>query len=468
MSAAVTSRNTVTGAVVTAAVPAAAEAGIAALADGGNAFDAAVAAAMVETVWLPMKCGLAGDVVALVQAAGGPVQALLSIGPGPAALDDPGAPRLTPTGPASVGAPGAPAGYAWLAERGMLPLDRLVAPAIGMARRGVTWLPIAVTLTKEAEPLLRRWNGAMPFLPDGRLPAAGEALHLPRAADLLDAFAVERGALFHGAIGDALLARLGPAGGLLSAADLRAPAAEPEEPLRVVLAPGVELWATPHPTHGAVLANALAGALAEGMAPLDALHAARARFDARATGGTSVVTAADTLGNRVVLVHSNSFPQYGAGVVVDEFDLVLNNRPGRGFALDAPAGHWNAPRAGRRPATTLHAWHLRTGAASFWGGTPGGENQAGWNLQSILALLDNGGDPLDAVLRPRWGFAKDGGLMVEEDHPQAAALGGKPVPHLGLRSVEQVIADRPDGLSAAADPRTGALALAFGDAAALR
>src|SRR3546814_11324180 len=68
---------------------------------GGNAVDAAVAAALVETVWLPMKCGLAGDVVALLQRAGGPVEALLAIGRGPLALNQ-GA-RLQATGPASVG-----------------------------------------------------------------------------------------------------------------------------------------------------------------------------------------------------------------------------------------------------------------------------------------------------------------------------------------------------------------------------
>src|SRR5690606_6047679 len=45
-------------AVATAAVPKAAEVALAVLADGGNAYDAAVAACLVECVWLPMKCGL--------------------------------------------------------------------------------------------------------------------------------------------------------------------------------------------------------------------------------------------------------------------------------------------------------------------------------------------------------------------------------------------------------------------------
>src|SRR6056297_3905718 len=73
-------------AVVTAAIPSAAEIGALQLEAGGNAFDAAVAAALAETVWLPMKCGLGGDVVAIYRRMNGPVKALLSIGRGPLAL----------------------------------------------------------------------------------------------------------------------------------------------------------------------------------------------------------------------------------------------------------------------------------------------------------------------------------------------------------------------------------------------
>src|SRR3546814_10791433 len=84
-----------------------------------------------------MKCGLAGDVVALLQRAGGPVEALLAIGRGPLALNQ-GA-RLQATGPASVGGAGAPEGYAVLAAVGKRSLADLVAPAISMAEEGVQW-----------------------------------------------------------------------------------------------------------------------------------------------------------------------------------------------------------------------------------------------------------------------------------------------------------------------------------------
>src|SRR3546814_15417515 len=92
-------------AAVSAAVPAAADVGLQVLKDGGNAFDAAVAAALVETVWLPTKCGLAGDVVALPPRAGRLVEARLALARGPLPMNQ--GTRLQPTGPAPGGGAGA-------------------------------------------------------------------------------------------------------------------------------------------------------------------------------------------------------------------------------------------------------------------------------------------------------------------------------------------------------------------------
>ena len=68
--------------VVCAAAPLAALAGAAALRDGGNAFDAAVAAALAETVLLPPKCGFGGDLVAIVARRSGAdrPEALIAVG----------------------------------------------------------------------------------------------------------------------------------------------------------------------------------------------------------------------------------------------------------------------------------------------------------------------------------------------------------------------------------------------------
>ena len=456
-------------AVVTAAVPAAFEAGLATYAEGGNAFDAAVAAALVETVWLPMKCGLAGDAVALFRAGDGPVGSLLSVGPGAAALGNGGA--LAETGPASVGIPGAPEGYAWLAAQGRLGLARLAAPARQQAATGVAWLPVAVALTREAVPLLRRWNRAIPFLPGGEVPEPGRPLVLPGLARLLAAFAETGAALFHGEAGAQLVRRIAPHGGALRGEDLRMSCLRLVEPARTPLPGGRTLLTTPAPTEGAVLAAALPALLEAGRDAdeVAAVRAARARFGAGTEGGTSVVTAADAEGNAVVLVHSNSFPQYGSGVVLADYDLVLNNRPGRGFALGAEPGHWNAPAAGRVPATTLQAWAVEEPAGPWrehWGATPGGQNQAAWNAQAIRTLLSEG--PLAAATAPRWAFGRAGALSIEADHPRRETIrlrhDATTVPPASLRSVVQILSlPRAGGaISAVADPRTRAAAGAAG------
>ena len=102
---------------------------------------------------------------------------------------------------------------------------------------------------------------------------------------------------------------------------------------------------------------------------------ARQRRELGDPGGTSMVSAADASGTVVVVVHSNSYPRFGSGIVVPEYALTLANRAGRGFTPEP--GHANFPERGRRPATTLHAWVVSdaTGAPRWTGATPGGVNQ---------------------------------------------------------------------------------------------
>ena len=438
--------------VATAATPYAAHTAGGVLASGGTAFDAAIAAALVEGVELPMKCGLAGDVVALVQRGGAPPAALVSIGAG-ASGHRTGA--LTVVGPRSVGVPGAPAGYAELAALGRKPLTELAAPAMELAVEGPVWGAVARQLTGEAAATLRRYNGSLRFLPGGRIPARGERLALPGLATVIGRFVREGGRLFAGALGARLRQRLG-ADCLLAEDDLRAPTASWCEPVCVELSEA-RLMATPAPTHGPSLLEAVRLACA-GTEPRAAARGAADRLDS----GTSVITAGDAEGNAVVLVHSNSFPTYGAGVVIEELDLVLNNRPGRGFRLTAAAAHPNAPACGRVPETTLHAWALEHGGHRYLGATPGGRNQLGWNLQALLTLMASG-SLTHAVAGPRWAFHGTGrGVDIEADHPDAPRGGMRIVAPRSLRSAEQIIARSLSGgpWRAAADPRIGSVARA--------
>lgn len=455
--------------VVSSAHPAATAAGIGAYARGGNAFDAALAACFLETIALPMKCGLAGDVVALYRCANGPLRALVSVGPAPLALADGEA--IERVGPRSIGVPGAPHGYAALHRFARLALPELVAPAVRAAHEGIPWTPVALAYLDEAEEVLARFSPGHPYRIDGRRPRVGELRRMPGLGDWLTEFGALGDQLFTGMNGERLVAQVRERGGILRREDLLAQPARTLEPLRVRLglesnAQGLEVEAqllvTPEPTAGPRLAEVLrrCGARASGLPEAVRVERAEARVRARsiADEGTSVVVAADYEGNAVVVVHSNSFPRFGSGVVLDS-GLVLNNRPGRGFDLGAPAGARNAPASGATPPTTLHAWALEREGRLDLGATPGGVNQLPWNAQAIAELVA-GAEGHDAVTRPRWAYDENDRFAAEEGVVLPAPLQARVLGRFAHRSVEQIVTLRAGAApSLAADPRVGALAL---------
>lgn len=469
----VTGRGT-TG-VVTAAAPLAAALGAEALRAGGNAADAAVVAALAETVLLPPKCGLGGDLVALRLPPGrDEPEVLLAIGGAPTGLADAVRRRghLPETGPLSVGPPAAPAGYAELAELGRFDRARLAAPAARLAREGVVWSSICDWLGRESADLVAEHQpDGCAYMPGGRPLDAGTVVRLLGLADLLDEWVARGAGLWDGPAGDAVVARVRAAGGVLAPDDLRRFATATWASPVVVEVAGWRVRATPAPTHGPALLDALvtAGGPSDPGRLLDALRAATARRRATLAdpgpAGTSLVTAVDGEGTVVAVMHSNSYPQFGSGLVVPEYDLILANRAGRGFT--AEPGHPNFPEPGRRPATTLHLWAAGPGGGRprVVGGTPGGANQLTWNLQLLADLLGGEDRPGHLVARPRWEWsAADDGLVVEEGFTDGdlgrlrAAAGGAvaPVGRWGLRCAQQValVPAGPEPRVAAADPRT--------------
>jgi gamma-glutamyltranspeptidase / glutathione hydrolase len=290
--------------------------------------------------------------------------------------------------------------------------------------------------------------------------------------DLLEEW-VRRGAeLFWGGVGDIVAGSVIRRGGVIEASDFRSVNAQ-WEPAATGTVGDRRLWATPAPTHGPSLLDALAEAR-----PGDGAGAIWDRVTevvANRSGlladpsGTSMVSAADAAGNLVVVIHSNSVPRFGSGLVVGEFDLILNNRPGRGFSTQV--GHRNFPAPGKRPATTLHAWAISDdrGKPEFLGGTPGGENQMPWNAQTLSQIISGVADPGALVVAPRWEILSDGGVAIEEgfdpdgiEELRARATSTTMVPAWNLRCAQQVIA-RPAGdgvLVGAVDPRTGGAAVA--------
>ncbi|MBT0768514.1 gamma-glutamyltransferase [Kineosporia sp. J2-2] len=432
--------------------------GLATLLGGGNAFDAAVAACLAETVALPSKCGLAGDVVALYLRAGDTTPtSLVALGGAAAGLHDAAAARdwdVPATGGLAVGVPGAPAGYDRLAALGRLGRVRLTEPARALAGRGIVWSALSAHLAHEARHLLAEHQpGGTVYSPaTGPIPA-GTGLPLPAMARLLAEYAQHGAQLFGGRVGEAVVRRVAAAGGVLTLADL-APVTVDETLAHSVHTSAGPLWATNAPTYGRALTEVFAGQDVTRTGPdrVRDVLARQARGGLAPAGeGTSTVAAADAEGNAVVVVHSNSFPQFGSGLVVEDYDLVLSNRAGRGFAFEQ--GHPNAPVPGRRPLTTLHAWAARHTAGWLLGATPGGEQQVPWNTALLGALLPTGrgeSDLGEALITPRWQLGADGTVTRE----------GEGLPEFGARSSHVIVRSAPGRAAAAADPRWDGAAVA--------
>ncbi|HEU5424468.1 MAG TPA: gamma-glutamyltransferase, partial [Nitrolancea sp.] len=162
---------------------------------GGNAVDAAVAAAAVLTVVEPRNGHLGGDTFMLINLPGeNRVVALNGSGAAPAAASleqyvaRGGIPK---DGLWAASVPGTVHCWGTAVERyGSMPLAGLLAPAIGYARAGV---PVSRRLRRmlanEAERFRRFPASARIFVPDGRVPEVGEIFRQPELARSLERIA---------------------------------------------------------------------------------------------------------------------------------------------------------------------------------------------------------------------------------------------------------------------------------------
>lgn len=210
------------------------------LQEGGNAVDAAIAAAGVLAVVRPHMNGIGGDAFALIyDAASGEVQALNGSGRA-GALANPeffaaaGAETMAEKGALSVSVPGAVAAWVDAMERyGSLPLSRVLEPAIGYARDG---FPVSTRLASDFLSQGGDLNeaGRGLFLPGGSPPDVGSLLVNGALANTLERIATEgRAGFYAGPVAARLAGFLEADGGYLRPSDFAAHESEWVTPLSV-------------------------------------------------------------------------------------------------------------------------------------------------------------------------------------------------------------------------------------------
>ena len=462
-----TGRNTVysKGGVVVSISPLAATAGINVLADGGNAFDAAVATAAVEAVTVPSACGVGGEpFVIMYEVSTGEVYGLNGSGRAPLAANHEffirqGHRHMPLEGPLAAAIPGETLAWEQIVDRfGSRSLSSLIEPAIGYAAEGFA---VSDELARGFAVLNRKLeqfpDSRDIFTIDGRPLPPGHMLVQKNLAMTLGRIAAEGSrAFYEGEIAREMARAIQAAGGLYTEAEFADHETTWYAPPISSTYRGHTVYETAPPSQGYALLeilNILEGYDLAGMgfytaesvhtmveakklafadrnrymgdpefidSPIDELiskpFAGRRRQLMEQTAGKYEAgpVAMPVLGDDntsyfcVVDAQGNAVSfihslsmGFGGGFVAGSTGVLLNNRVGRGFSL--VEGHPNVIEGGKRTMHTLNAYMImREDRPYVVGGTPGGDRQIGWNSQVISNVLDHGMSAQEAVEAPRW------------------------------------------------------------------
>lgn len=239
----------------------AARAGARILAEGGNAVDAAIATAIALSVTHPSAGGLGGGGFALVRRPGGPTRAVDFREVAPKSLTRERFDRMIERrgrGKAAVGVPGCVAGLELMRrELGSMPFEKLVAPALDLAKNGFELGPWQARVLGWSYRELSRDPRVAAIFGNGKRPKReGARIVQPDLAWTLTQLA-EKGpdSFYRGAIAKRLASALAPEGPSLD--DLASYRAVMREPLTFRYRDYV-LETMPPPSAGGV---ALAGIL---------------------------------------------------------------------------------------------------------------------------------------------------------------------------------------------------------------
>ncbi len=445
---------------------------------GGNALDAAVAAAAVLCVIEPASTGIGGDCFCLYARAGGhPVVAMNGSGRAPAAatidwFEAQGIAALDPISAHSVTVPGAVS--AWetlLAAHGTKGLDELLRPAARMAEDG---FPVHSRVAHDWVGGVARLktHGSDAFLPNGAAPVAGDIFRNPALAATLRQIGRDGArAFYEGPVAAGMVAALRARGGLHTEADFARGGTGAEFVAPITAGwHGHDVWQCP--PNGSGLAVLMMLGILEGFGPAPDgplgvvrlhrhLEAARLVFRDRdafvadpaqievpvarlldpayldslrrlirddvamphlpAPGESALPPHRDTVYLCVVDRDGNAcsfinslFQGFGSGILAADSGVMLHNR-GFGFRLER--GHPNCIAPGKRPMHTIIPGMVTKGGVPVMPyGVMGGHFQPMGQTLFLTNHFDYGLDIQEALDLPRI-FAIGGRVEAERGIP---------------------------------------------------
>jgi gamma-glutamyltranspeptidase/glutathione hydrolase len=501
--------------------PHAAGAAIDLLKAGGNAVDAAIAAAMVLNIAEPHMCGLAGDCFVLLRPPGQDrIIGLNGSGRAPAgqsaaSLRNAGLAEVPTDSVHAVTLPGAVDALCRLsADWGRLGLEAALAPAIAYARDGIPVAPrVAFDWSDAAARLAGSARGF--YLSGGRTPKVGEMFSAPGQVEVLERIArLGRAGFYEGPVAEDMVSSLRALGGTHTADDFAKTESFYTEPVSGRFGPAdlvehapngqgatailllnilshfdlagmdpfgaerahIEAEATKlaydarnrfiaDPDHTTRLAHMLAPETAAGLAAL--IDPGRAMPVPPPAAGavhrdTVLVTVVDRDRMAVSLIYSIYFG-FGSGLASDRFGLLFQNR-GAGFCLTP--GHPNELAGGKRPMHTIIPAMLRQPDRLMAFGVMGGAYQPAGHARFVTNHLTYGLDLQEAIDAPRC-FAGPQGLAVERGYSQKVRAALQDKGHQILEAEEplggaQAISIEPSGiLIGGSDPRKDGIALGY-------
>jgi gamma-glutamyltranspeptidase/glutathione hydrolase len=474
--------------VVATSTPLAVEAGLLMLKQGGNAVDAALAAAIAQTVVEPTSNGIGSDAFALVWD-GKKLHGLNGSGRAPASLNlkllrGKGYTSIPYRGWTSVTVPGAPALWRDLHARfGKLPFETLFEPAIEYAESGFRVSPIVAYNWGRSVPIYGvnkgpEYKGWLEmYAPGGRAPKAGGVWSSKALGMSLRRIAQSHADDFYrGELARKMAAFAAQTGGFITEADLAAHTSTWVDPISTTYR-GYDVWEMPPNGQGITALiglNILEGFELDKLArdstrsfhlQIEALKLAfadafryvadpdfvsvpvaglldktygaqrRALIGNRAlqpapgkpnSGGTVYLCAADADGMMVSFIQS-SYMGFGSGIVVPGTGIALHDR-GANFSLDP--NHPNRLEPGKRPYHTIIPGFLtRNGQAVGPFGVMGGFMQPQGHIQMVANTIDYHLNPQASLDAPRWQWTSGKSVQIESDADPAIVKGLRAAGH---------------------------------------